>query len=60
MKVDITETFRRDLSDIMRQESNPFRYLTVSLRTIKMKPRKIEKAVGFVCPPDLTKQIGDS
>ena len=67
MTVDITETFRKDMTDIMRRELDsvgfdtstitdedlPFKYFTVSLRTIQMKPRRIEKAAGFVCPPDL-------
>ena len=67
MTVTITNSFRQDLSVIMRTELDnagfdtfgitdddiPFKYFTVSLRTIQKSPRKIEKAVGFICPANL-------
>lgn len=67
MSVTINENLNADLSRIMREELNsagfdtssisdkdiPIKYFTVSLRTIKKKPRTVVKATGFTCPTDL-------
>lgn len=67
MIVKITDTIKKDLSDIMRKELEkngfkttgitdvdiPFKYFTVDMRLIEKKPREIFKSEGFVCPVEL-------